>query len=85
MMSRFIRRMLKFGPFMGDLAVSAAGCFALMRGFRLLTIEEKGSGTAGSVRAAGTPHRQLAGIGAALFLLAFVVSEAAATIVAFRR
>jgi hypothetical protein len=85
MMSRFIRRMLKFGPFMGDLAVSAAGCFALMRGFRLLTIEEKGSGTAGSVRAAGTPRKQLAGIGAALFLLAFVASEAAATVVALRR
>jgi len=84
-MSRFIRRMLKFGPFMGDLAVSAAGCFALMRGFRLLTIEEKGSGTAGSVRAAGTPRKQLAGIGAALFLLAFVASEAAATVVALRR
>jgi hypothetical protein len=85
MMSRFIRRMLKFGPFMGDLAVSAAGCFALMRGFRLLAIEEKGSGTAGSVRAAGTPRKQLAGIGAALFLLAFVASEAAATVVALRR
>ena len=84
-MSRFIRRMLKLGPFMGDLAVSAAGCFALMRGFRLLAIEEEGSDTAGSVRAAGTPRKQLAGIGAALFLLAFVASEAAATFVAVRR
>jgi len=85
MMNRFMRRILKLGPFMGDLAVSAAGCFALTRGIRLLAIEEEGSDTARSVRAAGTPHRQLAGIGAALFLLAFVVSEAAATIVAFRR
>jgi hypothetical protein len=56
-----------------------------MRGFRLLAIEENGSVTAGSIRAAGTPRKQLAGIGAALFLLAFVASEAAATIVALRR
>jgi hypothetical protein len=85
MMSRFMRRMLKLGPFMGNLAVSATGCFALTRGFRLLAIEEKGSDAAGSVRAAGTPRKQLAGIGAALFLLAFVANEAAATIVALRR
>jgi len=85
MMSHFLGRMLKLGPFMGDLAVSATGCFTLTRGFRLLAIKEKGSNTAGSVRDAGTPRKQLAGIGAALFLLAFVASEAAATIVALRR
>lgn len=85
MISRFMRRMRKLGPFMGDLAVSATGCFALARGFRLLAIEERGSDTAGSVRAAGTPGKQLAGSGAALFLLAFVASEAAATFVAVRR
>ena len=85
MISHFMRRMLKLGPFMGDLAVSATGCFALTRGIRPLAIEEEGSDTAGSVRAAGTPRKQLAGIGAALFLLAFVASETAATIVAFRR
>ena len=85
MMNRFMRRILKLGPFMGDLAVSAAGCFALTRGIRPLAIEKEGSDTAGSVRAAGTPRKQLAGIGAALFLLAFVASEAAATIVALRR
>jgi len=85
MISHFMRRMLKLGPFMGDLAVSATGCFALTRGFRLLAIKEKGSDTAGSIRAAGMPRKQLAGIGAALFLLAFVANEAAATIVALRR
>ena len=85
MTSRFMRRMLKLGPLMGKLAVSATGCFAFMRGFRILALEEKGSDSAGSVRAAGTPRKQLAGIGAALFLLAFVASEAAATIVALRR
>jgi hypothetical protein len=84
-MSSLIRRILKLGPYMGDLAASATGCFVLTPGFRLLAIEEKGSGTAGSVPVTGTPRRQLAGIGAALFLLAFVASEAAATIVALRR
>jgi len=40
MMSRLIRRLREFGPFTGDLALSAVACFALMRGFRLLAIEE---------------------------------------------
>ena len=85
MMSRFMRRILNLGSLMGDLAVSATGCFALMRGFRLLAIGENGSDTTGSASPAGTPRKHLAGIGAALFLLAFVASEAAATIVALRR
>jgi len=84
-MSRFMRRILKLGPIMGDVALSSVGCFAMMRGFRLLAVGEKGSDTTGSARAAGTPRKHLAGIGAALFLLAFVASEAAATIVALRR
>jgi hypothetical protein len=37
------------------------------------------------MRADGRSTKPLAGIGAALFLLAFVASETAATIVAFRR
>ena len=84
-MSRFMRRILKLGPIMGDVALSSVGCFAMMRGFRLLAVGEKGSDTTGSARAAGTPRKHLAGIGAALFLLAFVASEAAATIVELRR
>jgi len=70
---------------MGDVLVSAYGCFALMRGFRLVAIEKNHSDKAESVRAAGTPREQVAGIGAALFLLAFVASEAVATVVALRR
>ena len=84
-MNSFARSILKFPPLLLDLAVSATGSFALMRGFRLAAIEEKGSDTAACDRVAGTPSKQLAGIGAALFLLAFVASEAAATIVALRR
>ena len=65
-MSSFIRRICRFGPLMRDMVVSATGCFALMRGFRLVA-------------------SPMAGIGAALFLLAFVASEAAATVVALHR
>ena len=84
MMNSFARRILKFPPLLLDLAVSATGSFALMRGFCPGAIGENGSDTAGSYRAAGTPRKQLAGIGAALFLLAFVASEAAAAVVALR-
>jgi hypothetical protein len=55
-----------------------------MRGFRLVAIKKNESDMAEPVRAAGTPREQLAGIGAALFLLAFVASEAAAAVVALR-
>jgi hypothetical protein len=55
-----------------------------MRGFRLVAMKKNESDTAEPVRAAGTPRGQLAGIGAALFLLAFVASEAAAAVVALR-
>jgi hypothetical protein len=85
MMRRYLRRILKLGLLMVDIVVSATGSFAVMRGFRPTSIEETGSDMAESDRVAGTPGKQLAGIGAALFLLAFVASEAAAPIVAFRR
>ena len=84
MMSSYIRRIRKLGPLMGDIVVSASGCFALIRGFRLATIEKNESDMAASVRAAGPPSEQLAGIGATLFLPAFVSSEAAAAVVALR-
>jgi hypothetical protein len=85
MMNSLIRHILKPLPLLRDLAVSATGCFALMRGFRLVATEDDGSDSAASARAAGTPRKQLAGIGAALILLAFVASEALATIGALRR
>jgi len=85
MMSRHIHRILKFGLLMGDMVVCATGCFAFMRSFRMVAIEKNELDTAEPVRAAGDPRWPFAGIGAALFLLLFVVSEAAATIVVLRR
>jgi hypothetical protein len=79
-MSSFGRRVSEPGSFMGDLVLSAAGCFVFMRGFRLVAMRNEGSDTGSSMRAAGRSTKPLAGIGAALFLLAFVASEALATI-----
>ncbi len=84
-MSRFMRRMLELGPFMGDLAASATGCFVFMRGFRVVAMGQQRRDARSSMRADGRSTEPLEGIGAALFLLAFVASEAAATIVALRR
>lgn len=84
MMSSYIRRIRELGPLMGDVLVSVCGCFALKRGFRLLAIEKNESDTAEPVRTPGTPREHLAGIGVAFLLLAFVTSEAAATVVALR-
>jgi len=85
MMNGHKRRILKLGLLIGDLVVCANGCFALVRIFRRVAIEKDESDTTASVRTASTPRKAFAGIGAALFLLAFVASEAAATIVALRR
>jgi hypothetical protein len=85
MMSRYIHRIHKLSALMGDLIVSAAGCFALMRGFRLVASGQERQNMASSMRAGGRSTKQFAGIGAALFLLAFIASEALATIGALRR
>jgi len=83
-MSSLVRRVSKLGPLMGDLVVSAAGCFAFMRGFRLVAMDKEESDAGAAPRADGRSPKLLAGIGAALFLLAFVASEALATIGALR-
>jgi hypothetical protein len=73
-------RILKLGPLMRDLFVSAAGCFAFTRCFRLIAIGKEGSDTGPYIHVVGRSRKPLAGIGAALFLLAFVASEALAAI-----
>lgn len=84
MMSTYVRRILKLGPLMGDMVVSAAGCFVFMRGFRVVAMGQERPDTRSSMRAVGRFTKPFTGIGAALFLLAFVASEAAATVVALR-
>ena len=85
MMSSHIRRILNLGLLMGDMVVSAAGCFVFMRGFWVVATGQERPDARSSMRADGRSTKPLAGIGAALFLLAFVASEAAATVVSLRR
>jgi hypothetical protein len=80
MMNSFPGRILKLGPLSRDLFVSAAGSFAFTRCFRLIAKGKKGSDTGSSICVACRSRKPLAGIGAALFLLAFVTSEALAAI-----
>jgi hypothetical protein len=84
MKSRFVRRILKLGPLMWNLVVSTAGCFVLISGFSQVTTKRPGSYKAESVRAAGKSRKPLVAVGAALFLLAFVASEALAMLGVFR-
>jgi len=84
-MSSHIRRILKPRLLMGDKAVCATGTFASMRSLRMVAMGHERPDARSSMRADGRSTKPFAGIGAALFLLAFVASEAAATIVALRR
>jgi hypothetical protein len=84
MMNSFVHRIFKSPHPLWDLIVSAVGGFAFIGGLSPLTIGKDGSGTRSSPRADGTSSKPSAGIGAALFLLAFVASEALSMIGAFR-
>jgi len=55
-----------------------------MRGFRVVAMGQERPDARSSVRADDRSTKPLAGIGAAVFLLAFVASEAAAAVVALR-
>jgi hypothetical protein len=85
MMSSYIRLIRKLGSLMGDLLASATGCFALNRGFRVAAWGQERPAARSSMRTEGKSTKPFEGIGAALFLLAFVASEAGATLVALRR
>jgi hypothetical protein len=76
MMKRFVRRILQLWQLMWNLRAAVVGCFAFMRGFGLIVSEKEEPATGSSTRVDGMAGKPLAGIGAALFLLTFVTSEA---------
>lgn len=80
MMNCPARRILNLAPVMWDLCASSVGCFVFTSGFRSFAIEKEGLDTVASIRVVRPARKTLAGIGAALFLLAFVTTEALATI-----
>jgi hypothetical protein len=84
MMNHFLRGISRLGPVMGDLAASAVGCFVFTRGFRLVARGEEESDRESHGHGKVRHPKLLAGIGAAIFLLFFIASEALATVVALR-
>jgi hypothetical protein len=85
MMSNILRSISKLGPIMGSLVASVTGCFEFTPGFQLVAVDEEGSQTPSPMRANDTSKAHSVGIGAAIFLMVFITSEALATIVALRR
>lgn len=75
----------KFGMAVGSLIASGAGCLVFTDGFRLVVRNETGSDAESSKGVEGKSQRRPAGIGAGAFLLAYVASEAMATIAALHR
>lgn len=84
MMNNSVRRILKLASPIVDLAVTATGCFVFTRGFRLVALDEEESNTEPPMRVHGRATKLLPGVGPALFLLAFIVSEALTAIGALR-
>jgi hypothetical protein len=74
-MNCFVRCILRLGSLMGCLLASSAGCFVFTRASSLAATEREGSDSEATIRAGGGSSKHLAGIGAALFLMAFVTSE----------
>ena len=70
---------------MGDLVVSAPGASYSCAAFGWWPWNNEDRTRGHPCAPMEDPRKPLAGIGAALFLLAFVASEAAATVVALRR
>ena len=83
MINTFARRTSKRLRPLWDLMISAVGGFAFIGGLSPFAIGNSESSAASSTHAAVASRGALAGVGAELFLLAFIASEALATIRAF--
>ena len=85
MISRILRSASRLGLSLGNLIAAATGCFAFTRGFRWVAKNEEESHSALPILHNGGHLKSMAGIGAALLLVTFISSEAAATVIALRR
>jgi hypothetical protein len=85
MLSHLLRSTRKVGLIMGYLVASAAGCFVFARGFQLIAKDGEGADKGLPSRVVGRSPKLWAGMDAALFLMAFITSEALMTIMALRR
>lgn len=85
MMSHIRRGISRLGTHVGYLIASGTGSFVFTNGFRLVARDDEESDTESPANVNGKSQRRMAGIGAAIFLLIFVTSEALAAVVALRR
>jgi hypothetical protein len=85
MMSLFVSRILRFGSLLSFLLMSGAGWLVFIRSSRLGAVEREGSDAEATISGGGRSSKRLVGISAALFLMAFVTSEALVMIRAFCR
>ena len=84
MTSSILRSASRLGLPIGSLIAAATGCFVFTRGFRLVAMNEEESHSALPILHKDGHRKSMAGIGAALLLVAFISSEAVATVVALR-
>lgn len=84
-MSRSTCCIRKLGLNLRDLCASSIGCFVFMPSFRLVAQGKDGADAPESSPVASPNHSPLPGIGAAVFLLAFIASEAFAMVSTLRR
>ena len=85
MMSSILRPISRFGLFLSNLIASATGCFLFTPGFRMVAMNGEESRSALPMRDKDGHPKSMAGIGAALLLVAFISSEAVATVLALCR
>lgn len=83
-MGSIVHRIVRVGPSVGNLFVSTVGGFVFLRGFRLIAMGKETLDAGLPMRGDDCSLRTLAGIDAAVFLLAFVASETLAAIAALR-
>jgi len=84
-MNRCEDRYLKLGSLVRNLCATAVGGFVFLCGSRLVEAENEESAAESSIPVDDTHKKSLAGIGAALLLLTFVMNEAVVMIRALCR
>jgi hypothetical protein len=85
MISHLLRSTRKVGLIIRYLVASATGCFVFTRGFQLIAKDGEESDMGLPSRVVGRSPKLWAGMDGALFLMAFITSEALMTIMALRR
>ena len=85
MISHILGRISRLGPIMGKLVAFTVRCFVFTPGLRLVAMDEERSDGELPMQANGRSLGLSIGIGAAIFLMILIASEAPATIAALRR